>query len=1380
MKATEYYYNLAKSGEWPPWLMTFELWCHITGYERGQPKGGPKFQKMMLNVLGYPHKYSKVTPGPHFDEHRVSALSDEVGYMWDADAVGDARYGKMFVKEPEKKEWYMGVTASGTPILADSRGKTASTAHIGKSARPTWDFIRLERQQRRGMKDTAVWGAKPGMPIGIFSNNTQGLCYNLNHSASIETNPGFAVYGKLDWEVKANIQGKNEQKIHGEHNTWMGHGTDKEDHTGCWEITKPYHKIDDGHGYWWPCPLFANRAAMIFGLYYYPGCDDNDYHWDMQEKVGGETFLSRGRCPNPHYGEPGWYSRDEPALDLQHQYLYVYEENNKYNRDELKKTFDSVYDRYGRRSDDPGKKDSEPDRPAFDTLGGVFAHDFDSNGVLKPGVRNRMFVPKTSHFQERSGHHWLSYWYFLLWPYEKNDTTAKPLPPRSIVNPYYINSSTHKVIEGKEKHRQRGVDLDEVGLKMVTGTVDSVDFGFAISQTLLLYPHARTHSNVTFHRFRKDAAPRDARTPGFIPKPRVRQGFTLPSSEDVVQGYAVHILEGWDDFSKMDSDAQRLYLLSKSDDPPPTQRPVDPPLDTRPNVTVSEAGPSEESVAGADIDTMPEGVDANATTEDGSMQNTDQATASTTRAVRTDQRREVQLYFGYDGFELANALRECDDTFKFTDAEVKRYATLKDPRNSKDKKMKEIDDVMKRCDFKLATMPEGTTSMGKQFERGFHWPTALHAPWHFEQLYKLPTIQVKPGGQELKDSVKLQWGEANSWGDENLFDQYLTSPLPGKEDLFAINFAKILVIYYSDTGVGPAGPGLDPVQKRLGMLNGIDCHPDTTEYTFEYPTPREKPRKPQGVHALWNRVFESDPFEELDSDVADCFEAYVGDLEHPNKDPRALQVCLEDLAAKKNLSDWKHLLRGVKSKMTIAEWVTTPWHLEHLPYTQQYSTFKDSEGYSEGCKRCCRRFYEYPYHVYADGVGTKVEYSGFANDLWLRRDKVIDAQQKAKKCRLSPIPLHDPQFWSESGNWKDARVAVPGHIRRDLSAVEPPAGPVEAVAGPNARGNWHHYLLPVTLLNSKEQARRPVLKSKGIQPNFRRYINMAYRNDVADSGEYGSNDVGFYKGLTQGYMFMGALRKARYGDEDTRLMRSHKYGNTCRDCALVLEKVGLFVRNNRHTYDAGIVFGAKDVITRESNWWEWMGKGMDGQVLDDLLVFKGKGKAAQIVKDGGQAALDRAQKRAEDAIKKLWDHLKQTNTRALPAHLSRIAKPPSLHIQKSVHHPEQDRDKIAKAFEDFEAFVSGGDLSRVDRTNPAARLVRRREEQCRVEPDDDRCRSAQAVRLQPVPDRVQELQDRDRRRQAPVAQVRRWQHSTAARLPRSESGVGPSYQGEPV
>ena len=176
-----------------------------------------------------------------------------------------------------------------------------------------------------------------------------------------------------------------------------------------------------------------------------------------------------------------------------------------------------------------------------------------------------------------------------------------------------------------------------------------------------------------------------------------------------------------------------------------------------------------------------------------------------------------------------------------------------------------------------------------------------------------------------------------------------------------------------------------------------------------------------------------------------------------------------------------------------------------------------------------------------------------------------------------------------------------------------------------------------------------------------------------------------------------------------RLMRSHKYGNTCRDCALVLEKVGLFVHNNRHIYDSGIVFGDKDTMQDGSLWWEWMGGDNHGplkdrdQILDDLLL---KGKSAkQIREDFGDGALEDMNKRAGEAAKLLGEHLMKVNSNALPGQLTRIARPPTLHVQKSVYEPTRDREKIQRAVQDLENFISGSDTSEAHLDNPALRDI---------------------------------------------------------------------------
>ena len=113
---------------------------------------------------------------------------------------------------------------------------------------------------------------------------------------------------------------------------------------------------------------------------------------------------------------------------------------------------------------------------------------------------------------------------------------------------------------------------------------------------------------------------------------------------------------------------------------------------------------------------------------------------------------------------------------------------------------------------------------------------------------------------------------------------------------------------------------------------------------------------------------------------------------------------------------------------------------------------------------------------------------------WLRRDDKEKANIEAKQCRQSPIPLHDPQFWSLSEKWSDATVGKPGHVGDDASAIEKPGGQTEQVGGPKSRMNWRHYILDLKLLNKKERERRKQTTLKeGVQPYFRRYINMAYQ-----------------------------------------------------------------------------------------------------------------------------------------------------------------------------------------------------------------------------------------------------------------------------------------------
>ena len=131
---------------------------------------------------------------------------------------------------------------------------------------------------------------------------------------------------------------------------------------------------------------------------------------------------------------------------------------------------------------------------------------------------------------------------------------------------------------------------------------------------------------------------------------------------------------------------------------------------------------------GVNAEEVPEGVTA-PTTEDGSYQNTDKASAEGAQVLQADRKRDVELFFGYAGFELSNALRECDSRHDFTPAQVRQYTSLKNPAASKGKDQKTILAIhraMQSCNFRISPLTPGAHSLGDRYENGFHWMTALH------------------------------------------------------------------------------------------------------------------------------------------------------------------------------------------------------------------------------------------------------------------------------------------------------------------------------------------------------------------------------------------------------------------------------------------------------------------------------------------------------------------------------------------------------------------------------------------------------------------------------------------------------------------------------
>ena len=118
---------------------------------------------------------------------------------------------------------------------------------------------------------------------------------------------------------------------------------------------------------------------------------------------------------------------------------------------------------------------------------------------------------------------------------------------------------------------------------------------------------------------------------------------------------------------------------------------------------------------------------------------------------------------------------------------------------------------------------------------------------------------------------------------------------------------------------------------------------------------------------------------------------------------------------------------------------------------------------------------------------------------------------------------------------------------------------------------------------------KDVYKPAAGPPTFRKYYNHAY----APVYDYNLHM------MPQGRLTNGKLM---YGVRNMKLMRSSKYGNTCRDCAAVLELApGLYDRNygkrnaknvvvglGKGKYRQSLLQSAAAKMPRFSSWWTMM------------------------------------------------------------------------------------------------------------------------------------------------------------------------------------------------
>ena len=1127
-RAARYWTTIERSGKWPQWLMSFEVWCGMTMYDRNAPRGGEPFQRLMGLLLGH-SVMAKSKPHPN-------AFKQSLTYDTDSKT-----YGPAFKAGTPTMDWYKALNSKGDLMSVFENGKLqVSGAHIGASARPNVDSNGKQ--------------AKFGLPLDNKSNQGHKLLQVGGGSFEIGSN-GYGVFSKHDWLLKCNVRvgtfgadSGHASQSNGQ--SFVTKGIETTGNAHCWETSKTAGDV--------PCMPVANCISVLYGLYYYPDSEHADYNWNVYERVGGDVFEIRFRCPNPAYGPEKWYSTPS-GMALEGDYLHVIEPNNPLNSKFLASWWKNelAVRNKGRR---PTSDGYEPKRPPFTTLGGTYPNDYEDKKLVS-GTRNRLHVPKMTRGNENVGptkeHKLVSPWLWLLHGEED----------RFIFGPFWAEQKRWYQVDHTVRF-EVGKLISEVcrapdGSSVAMPLTNAVTTGFRMSQGQLLYPHYDSGANI----LRSNPRGTTPRRVGYMTD--VQKSSTFDGVEPS-RGLAKHVLN-WEDIKDLSESELRLYLLQDKEVP------------TAPRVTVAATQqPNRLSVEATDVeeDSRQEfGDDTNRDADlgpDGAVSTSNDAlTEQDLAAVRND-RIQMEGTYGMPGAGLSDTLNaELDEDF-----------TEQDVKNNRSDAVKT---AVKEAGLDRETLQEGATRRDKN-EKQCHWRSALHQPCSHSDCYETPAIKYRT---ELMDQAAIDAYKQKYGSDTNLYlsDENSVKKIIGVDVTWGVRkhavmrqklnadplrLAEILCIFFDDNGIGH----WDIEQKRKGMKEGVFC----VRGRDQKPQPGKADRRHKNTELLWPPVC-TNPYS-LPPRLQECLREYICERAD-STDHTELEDCL-----KRANRQWKQKFAALNTPMTVEEWVTTPWHYETLPYTRHYAVFRDGECWSEGCNRCSRSFFEYKYMMYADR-NSAAKTQGYPNALWERRS----GYYAPSACRVAALPLHDPMFWSDTKDrqkrptWDGATPVGPGPSQlQERSDVErDPAVPRETDQGyVGGTMDWPHYQLERRRLSGKDKQRK-VVKGRD-NMTFRRYLNLAYDDDAT------------YAGVPQGRMRQRG--KVLFGDGDYRVTRSHKYGNVCNDCCQVLDMApGLFVRNNRWLIDAGIVMKNEQAVRdTRYNYWQSL-QQQTGADIDALLYF---------------------------------------------------------------------------------------------------------------------------------------------------------------------------------
>ena len=958
------------------------------------------------------------------------------------------------------------------------------------------------------------------------------------------------------------------------------------------------------------CVAAGNYFAAYVGLYWYPGCDRDEYNWYSEQQIepGGEKYTVRGRLPNPAYG-----------ITEQGDDLFV---------EELVR---APYDKVTKFVSQNGIRFNRHSRTVWDQLS-MYSRDKTRPNDVQAG----RIVTRIAPFMGRPFP--VAYKKDLAKITEKLDTIHWNLlaaDGESLPHCKYIDGWCDHLEANHKKWTPRMHKRDDYTKygKMAWGKqIDGgLAFGWAYPAALQLYPHEPVYNKGTPVQGFLNKTPEKW---WYQPWPSLRDDFEF--SEFTTENYQAHITPlytvmqqspptmkgrqryalglpyadvksvgeykellaldlqssgtkatGDTDVTKLKAAELKERLKSRGLSTTGTKQVLlkrlqeatseDPDEADEAQAELDDADEADEAQAELDDADEADETEDDEDDEDDNRPGEDEADEEALPAG--EPVREEEVIPAREGPEIVALL---DQVLGDSDLLDNRFGTAKEQKVfDRAQAMKAMSALTGEAeDPRRTALPKMQPNMPRRSgddSGNAHFLSAKDAPWSFRDIYKPNTMDVETDTLGSKKDIEAQLNQYGSTA--NLI---LREEKPSKIKAIHHNFGAVRTVKYN----GRDTPILEvPIVAALdGKLSG----------------PADVAMFKRNLHRVMKVFYDQSGTLGIKKNgitPADKEKGMVGGLWLPKARqtsgiPNVLfgkqsatyrQILPAVFTSKPKAEDKSNFLVGsdvtktkkdekqppiklINPEFTVLHWLMSPWHYEYLPFEVMYSLFRDDETYAAGCSRCARPFYEYKYQ-YQSLPSKQHRYGAhWVNAYWR------EGRQGTYDFNYAPKPAHYDPFWSDvSIRAYKHEAVVPGTFGETSTEPGKVLGfhgwPVKCfLLGFSERQRGISAVEPCDMTKDPlcaeftERLKKTTFKKQYVITSrntkvdklfggwpFRQYLNNAW----VDGTDYDRFQI-----------IQGCVRapraKVAFGMQDYQLQRVNKYSNVCRDCAATLQIVGLY------------------------------------------------------------------------------------------------------------------------------------------------------------------------------------------------------------------------------